>query len=334
MREKKSQDSSEYKYAVEKINQWYKKGAKVLTIASLPYNSITIFKPIINDILKKNGKILYVWGEKREIKDLINDTLITTLKLKYSTIENEDSRIVFLNFEDAMYVKNTYDLIIIDDLGYLGVNNKFHIKFVVDNLYNHSKKIINYDIDKCINYGDYIEICDINNYSPVLEPRIITTKINILEDIPYVLYEYLKWFKERNRRVLIIVPDSLSYEKIIEKYIKVFKLKGIELITISENNKSITKISLSKEKAFFIITSDISNYIKDIKNLDVVMLGADDNKYSYKAMVYLSSIVSRNSNGGGEMLLVANSISYSMETSKNILRDYNKMLWEKGLLKV
>ena len=51
------------KYAVDKINYWYRKNIKYLTIITVPFNTSCIFCDIINTISNSNKKILYVWGK-------------------------------------------------------------------------------------------------------------------------------------------------------------------------------------------------------------------------------------------------------------------------------
>ena len=38
---------------------------------------------------------------------------------------------------------------------------------------------------------------------PMIEPRLINTRIKLEDDIPLSLYEYFKWFKE-NKKIVII----------------------------------------------------------------------------------------------------------------------------------
>ena len=41
---------------------------------------------------------------------------------------------------------------------------------------------------------------------PIIEPRLMNTRIKLEENIPLSLFEYFKWFKENKRIVLIVVP--------------------------------------------------------------------------------------------------------------------------------
>lgn len=329
MKKNRYSESQEYLYAIKKIDNFYKSNNKILGIVSSPYNSIEIFSPILNEAIKSNSKVLYVCGEKSLSRKIIENTT----QKKYSLKEDEYHNIVILNFDEAIKIKNSYDLIIVDEISSIYFSNKIHIKLLVDFLYNKSKKIISYSVDKILNYGDTITISNINNSNPILEPRILITKIDLKKDIPFSLYEYLQWFNSRKRKVLILVEDIESYMRVFQKYNNNLRKDDIKLITIDKENKHLNKINLTKDKTIFIMTNQISNYIKKIKDLDIVVLDADRNMFNYKTIVYLSAILGNNSKEAGELILVTSSISSNIKNSQNIIRKYNKSLWKKGLLK-
>ena len=66
------------KYAVDKINFWYRKNIKFLTIVTVPFNTSCIFCDIINTISNSNKKILYIWGKNIENRELIACLLYTS----------------------------------------------------------------------------------------------------------------------------------------------------------------------------------------------------------------------------------------------------------------
>ena len=52
--------------AFKKINKWYSKRTKVLTVKTRPFNTMEVFSNIINKVLHENSKILYVFCSERE----------------------------------------------------------------------------------------------------------------------------------------------------------------------------------------------------------------------------------------------------------------------------
>ena len=64
-------DKEDLKYAVEKIDYWYKKNIKNLTIVTVPFNTSCIFLNIIDCLSKNDCRILYVWGKRKENRELV-----------------------------------------------------------------------------------------------------------------------------------------------------------------------------------------------------------------------------------------------------------------------
>ena len=60
------------KYAVQKIDYWYRKHIKFLTIITVPFNTSCIFADIIDKLSRSGERVLYVWGKDMENRELIN----------------------------------------------------------------------------------------------------------------------------------------------------------------------------------------------------------------------------------------------------------------------
>ena len=75
------------------------------------------------------------------------------------------------------------------------------------------------------------------------------------------------------------------------------------------------------------------SYLHNINNLDIVMLFSDNRLYSYKKILYLCAEAGKDNEKSGEVLMVSREVSSDMEISKTISRDFNKKIWEKGLLR-
>ena len=50
----------------KKINKWYGKKTKVLSIKTRPFNTVEIFSNIINKVVGRESNILYVFCSKKE----------------------------------------------------------------------------------------------------------------------------------------------------------------------------------------------------------------------------------------------------------------------------
>lgn len=326
----------EFNNCTSKISKWYSKQTKMLSIITNPYNTTLIFTNIIKGLLKEKKKILYVWnGESynREILDILKKEEIS---FKYSYIgEKEGSEnLVFINIKNVKNIKECYDLCIIDDISNYSTYSREEMRECVEYIYLYSKRIISYGIEKIINMGMSFEISDLIRKKVFVEPRIITTRVKLDEDIPYTLYDYLMWFKGNNKKVVIYVPSEDKINKVYNYYTNELKIKDTKIIKFSkrESIKELEHIYKIKNKSTFIITNRIREYTIDKENIDIVVLFADDSFYNYKKIVYFCADVGKNTDSLGEVLLVGKDISMDMDLSKDITRSYNKNIWEKGLL--
>lgn len=328
----------EFNNCESKISKWYNKQSKILSIITNPYNTSLIFINIIKALIKENNKILYVWNGEDCNREIIESLKKDDIKFKYSYMEEKEmnDNLVFINFKNIRNIKNSYELCIIDDISKYSTLSKEEIREGIEYLYLYSKRIISYSIEKIINMGTSFDIADLIRREVFVEPRIITTRVKLDEDMPYTLYDYLMWFKSNNRKVIIYVPNEEKINKIFNYYTDELKIKDIKIIKFLKNNtiKDIEQIYKIKNKGAFIITNNIREYAGDEGNIDVVVLFADEAIYNYKKILYFCADVGKNIKNKymGEVLLVGKDISEDMDLAKNMARSYNKNIWEKGLL--
>lgn len=327
----------EFNNCVTKINQWYKRQSKILTVTTSPYNTTLIYTTVIADVIRQEGKILYIWGNEVENKELINNIKLKNNNINYGFLKSgeADLNITFTSFKNVIKITGNYDLCIIDDISILSLMSKDNIIEVLEGLYLYSKRIIIYSIEKVVSMGEKLEISSVVPKRPFVEPRIINTRINLEEDMPYDLYDYLKWFKENKRIVIIYVPTDEKIKKVYDYYNNVLKVNKVKLITLSrdESTKKVEKAINIKDRAIFIITNYYGEYVHNIKNLDIIMLFAENRFYSYKKILYLCAEAGKDNEKSGEVLMISKEVSKNMDIAKSIARDFNKKIWEKGLLR-
>lgn len=318
------------------IDKWYNKENKILSIVTSPYNTNLIFIDIIQKVINENKKVLYIINDEKYGKNIIENLKKKEINFTYSFIKDDviNSNITIVNYKNINKIKDFYDLTIVDDIScYSNINNDEIIR-IIEYIYIYSRKIIVYTIEKIIKYGCYLELYDLIRENLFVEPRFITTRVDLDEDIPYILYDYLIWFREMKRKVIIYVPSEEKVEKIYNYYIDKLKLRDIKIIKYINNigDKDIENINKIKDKSVFIITQNVRTY--NLDDIDIVILYSDDNNYDYKKLTYLSSTIKSKKNmlQKREVILVSNEISNDMEKSKELIRNYNKKLWEKGLL--
>lgn len=336
--EEEKYNLKELSFAQNKINSWYaREGNKMLNIISRPYNSSILFSEIIFSLLKKNKKVVYIingyennWELIENIKEYFGEIRYSYVKKLNGTIEN--GVLYFINSSNVDVLKEEIELIIYDDITSFSNCSKLQITERIERIYKYTNKIIIYSIEKVFNNIQNIELGGVLNSYPMIEPRFITTRINLEEDIPYLLYEYFKWFKENGRRVVIHAPNKYSADKIYELYkYKISIFSDVTIIRFSEQDeiKKFEKRIINPKGPIMIITEYIGEALKTFGNIDVIVLEAHNNRFDYKKIVFLCGKVGYRKKEFGEMILVSNEITSSMEKAKEITRELNKLVWER-----
>ena len=331
--------SLEINYVIKRIDEWYKKNEdKILTIITTPYNTCSIFKNLIKIVTEKGQKVLYVvngdFSENEMIKKIFYYKLNSNgcLKNSYKKILKF---IKFVSCNNIHEINMHYDLIIYDDISYFSQKSQTQVKLDLDYLYKKSSKLIVYSIEIMLRNSTTLEMCDCLEKTPFIEPRMITTRIDLTKDIPYLMYDYLKWFKKNNRKVIIHAPSKEMVDMVYEYFIKTLKISSrIRILKAKDKTqyKMLKSLDELKDKPLMVITDYIGDYLKVSKNIDIVIYFADDKFFNYKKLLYLCGKVVMSSNGQGEVLFVSKNISKDMDKAKDIARNFNKNLWEKGLL--
>lgn len=330
-------NEKEYSKAITSINQWYLKGIKLLNIITVPHNSTLIFSSVINEIAKKQGRVLYIHGHKHINKELVNHIKLINTEYTYQYVSKGEGlkNLNFTSFDDITEIKGFYDLCIIDDISTFSHFSMDKLRALIEYMYLYSSKIITFSIERAIAMGQKLDLSVLNSNKPFVEPRIITTRIDLNKDIPYSLYDYLLWFKETRKKIVIFVPNDELVKETYELYKKLLKLKGNEITTLmkNEDTKKIVNLTKIKDRVTFIVTSTFGEYLSDIKRMDSIILSAEDRHFTYKNIVYLCGEVGKESELLGEVLLVTNQETHQIERAKWITRDFNKKSWEKGFIK-
>lgn len=322
--------------AFKKINKWYGKRTKVLNIKTRPFNSIEIFSNIINKVLYENKKILYIFcsEETDYIKVSINDIY----KFLDNTIISKqlESNIHFVNIGDIEGVDKFYDLVIVDDISLFSKISNEYIRESIENVYWKSNKIIIYSSEYIFPIGEKIELNYILSDDPMVEPRLISTRIRLEENIPISLFEYFKWFKESKKIVLVLVPSEEKLNKVYNHYYEVLRDLDIRVVRYTKNQdfKFIKDIIDGYSNSLFIVTNNCGQYMNNILNVNIIILFADDIYYSYKKIVYMCASLNNSREIKSELIMVSREVSQDMDYAKNITREFNKKLWEKQYLKL
>lgn len=334
-----NQKCSEVKCLIRKLKAWYEDDQeKLINIVTYPYNEIRIFKSLIYEVLKSNGRVLYLGNNEEKYKEIITviknlGKHITYSKAKDGCIDSEAS-INFSSIGNTPNIKGKYDLVILDDISALSSYSKLELQDFIDYFYKNSKKIIAYTFEEIFLNVRVLYAGNALSDKPFIEPRVIKTRVDLEEDIPFVIYDYLKWFKSQKRKILMLTPDSEKKELVYEYYLKKLKISDkIKVFKYSEehSNKLYKEVNSIKDNAVIIVSEVINEEFRNIPNLDIIVYFSDDRWFDYKKIIYLCGKVGEK-NKEGEVLLLSNEVSDNIDLAKEYARQYNKISWEKGLL--
>lgn len=325
----------------EEIANWFWKNhtSRILNIISVPYNNSFVFLDIILEVVAKRHKVLYISNEPYEEMQLMKHLRKLTSFRNYGYIKDknsyvEDKLLIICNHENSYYVKGEFDLVIYDDSISFSDNTKEEIQRLI--ISKQASKSIICSIETIFNREETIEIPIRKLNIPMVEPRIITTKINISKEIPFMIYDYLKWFIKSKRKVIIYAPDSEKADDIYE-YLKKLRedIKNVTIRYSKDNERKIQNLLKIKDEPAIIVVESLNILKREGNNLDIIVYFADHKVYSYKRLTYIcgkAGIGNRFSNS--EVIFLANNVTSDMDIAKDIVRNFNKMAWERGLLNI
>lgn len=323
----------ELEYGIKRISSWYKKNLKSLSILTVPFNSSLVFENIILEAIRRKEKILYIWSGYGEVRELIDKIRLKKRNVRYAYVEEDiaDCDIVFLNCKNISKIKKIYNLAIFDDVSSYSRLSTYNLKGAYEYTLEISQRSILYTIEPVIPIGEQFQLTNINKEVPFIEPRIITTRIDLNKDIPYALYDYLKWFRDEKKKVAIFVPDKDKLDLIYNYYIDKLRMERVKVIKYSKNDEKryINNGLKIKDKAIFIITDYMEVSLEEFKIEEVVVLLADNSRFNYKKLIYLCGNISRLGNRSSEILFVSRDVSGDMEITKDMAREFNKRIWER-----
>ncbi|WP_195988668.1 hypothetical protein [Clostridium sp. D53t1_180928_C8] len=319
----------------KKINKWYGKKTKVLSVKTRPFNTIEIFSNIINKTLFEDKNILYVFCS--EERDYVDEKKISLREFIDEAISDKqiESNLQCIVISEINNIDMLYDLVIFDDITLFSKLSNEYVREAVENIYWKSNKVIIYSSEFIFPIGEKIEIPYMLSEEPMIEPRLMSTRIRLEENIPLSLFEYFKWFKENRRIVLIVVPSEEKLNKVYNHYYEVLRQLDIRVVRYNKNQSFsfIKEIIDGYSDSLFIITNNCGQYMNNIPNVNIIVLFADDIYYSYKKIVYMCGSINCISEIQSELILVSKEISEEIDNAKNITREFNKILWEKQYLR-
>jgi late competence protein required for DNA uptake (superfamily II DNA/RNA helicase) len=320
---------------------WLAGRERILNIISIPYNSARIFVQVILKTTYENKKILYITEENEQDIDLVDCIKKLTAYRDYSYLRKNKgfvknpAGLQICNHRMALELHNKYDLVVYDDICNFSKYSKCEIFELLQSFYNNGSRIICRSIETIFQEAKTIDI-PINDYrTPLTEPRIITTRIDVNKDIPYVAYEYLIWSIKSDRKVIIYVPDKEKAENVYNYLMNLRESLHNNIMYFRSSSDLKLLQNFIKNKKGIIIMDCVTGLDLDFRDADIMVYFADDRVFDYKKLIYFCGKVGRDSGfGNGEVIFLARETTKDMEIAKDIARSFNKQAWELGLLNI
>ena len=309
-----------------------------LSIVAPPYNTNLIFVRTIMEYISMEKRVIYITEEYEKniqiIKYLRNNTKFRKYTYLRNSITSSNLPLIFCNYKKAVLIKDKFNLVIYDDIRSYPIYSKYEIIDIMNKCCTEDGKLIAYSIDDVFNKGKEMLLPIKGNKMPLVEPRVITTRIDINKDMPFVVYEYIKWSINIGRRVAIIVPKGISIFNVTSYVFKYCEVLTHNIIYYSHNEKNTSKIQeIHKYKDGIIVTDDFDSICINNNSINIMVFFADNSEFNYKKLIYFCGRTGEGDIGSrGEVIFLAKDENYEIEKAKSITRNFNKKAWENGLL--
>ncbi|MDU1686449.1 MAG: hypothetical protein E6843_06830, partial [Clostridium perfringens] len=298
--------------------KWYvKSNDRFINLICEPYQKLNFIESLIGDCLINNEKVLYV-GKSRKV-----------CKNEQLNSMNFD----FINFNNIFNIKKNFDLIIYDDVSLY--SNKSSIECNEDLMYlkRLSKKIVICSVDKVFNNIKHIEILNNQRKTHFLEPRLITTRVNLENSMPYTLYDYIEWFIREKRILVVYVPNKFNLNKIYEYYTEDLNLENkVKIVKEDKKNSFLNIVNESrfKKEGIIFITDSLHEYFDSIPECDMVIYSFEKDIVDYKKIIFACGALCKDKCTGREVILLSNEEGDNIETARRLARGFNKTLWRES----
>ena len=296
---------------IKKFNLWCRDNtSKAINIVFRPYDNLVILNDLIDDYLLKNKKILYI------------KKFFDVFKFKY----NEG--VEYITFDTLYSINKFYDLIILDDVSFYSEKRDIEIIEYISFLMKRCSKIILCSFEYILKKEASINLAGINNKKYFLEPRIIKSRLNFLNSMPKILYDYFQWFIKERRNVIIYTPNEIYTSSIFNYYIYVFGAS--KNINIIKDSGFILNNIINKEKINIIINHNSMSNIDNIKEFYLIFYFCDEKIFDSKKIIF--SCAKLNSDKlVREVLLLCQKETYNVSQAKKIARSYNQIICQEEI---
>lgn len=315
------------------IDEFISGKVKALNIVTIPYNSSQILGRIIDDAYIKKERILYITSEAENDIDIIKFLNENT---NYSMFKGEaktKGNFIISSYYHARKLKYKFDLIIYNDIRSYPEVSSYEILDLLNILIKGDGRILYFGVEGILSRSREIIIPVRDCRIPMFEPKIITTRVDFTKDIPFVIFEYLKWSLRYNRKVIIYTPDAEMTKCVYDYMVNYMDKLTKDIFHFSEIDKLDLVKAFAKSSKAILITNDFKELGINMQDCDIMVFFADDTAFNYKKLLFLSCKGIRYPNKYiGEVIFLSKDETDEMDKTRDLIRRLNKEAWEKGLL--
>jgi late competence protein required for DNA uptake (superfamily II DNA/RNA helicase) len=322
----------------ESILSWSCGREKVLNVIAVPYSSPVVFLKVILHYVEADKKILYITGEPEDNIQILSLIKKYTDFREYSYVRSSvtpiNSMLTLCDYRNAVRLKDGYDLVIYDDTSSFPEYNNFEVMDLAIKCTKDTGKIIVCAVESIFKNQRDIIIPIRDNKRPLIEPRYVLTRIDLSKEMPYMIYDYLNFSVDNDRKVIIYVPDSQGVQSVFS-YLCNFRNSLSKNIMYYINGESYEKVlyNFAKIKKAILVTDDYKDRFVNLEDTDIIVYTSHSTLFDYKKLIYFCGKAGRSDKlRTSEVVFLANSESYDMDKAKNTIRYFNKEAWEMGLL--
>lgn len=305
-----------YKGEWNELIQWYNdEGDKIINMVCEPYEPLVLVNKLILQRIEKNEKVLYVSKYRKELKAL----------------ESYKGIIDYIDFNEVYKINDLYNLIVIDDITFYSNKSEIELMENISFLNKKCHKLLLCSINNVINNVRTIELSNMEKENHFIEPRVMSTRLNLTSSMPYILYDYLKWFNKEKRNVVIYVPNKKKGNELFNYYIETLTMNKDLYVIQSEEKELLNDINRLrfKDKSAIIITNKLHDYLDYISDIDLIFYFADEKFFDYKKIIFACAALTKDINVTRELILLCNEETNNIEQVKTMARKYNKFIWDR-----
>lgn len=312
----------------KRLIEWYESSSgKAMNLVAVPYMGLEPVRELCETVLESKGRLLYITGDEKEsqlVLDMLFDGAIP---------EGLEDNLTICGYQDALSASGEYDLVIYDDINSFPYRRKVEVQNLVGYIFPRCKRLIAYSFEEILLNVETVEIPMGGTGEYVSEPRIIETRVNIDDEIPVSIYEYLLWFVYEKKNVLVFTGDRIKSRR-LSRYLA--KVDDSIMAFVTDVNlvgtQGMAEMVKDTSRAHIFVTDDLDDFLGVPVNFEIIVHGADSPEFNYRELLFLCIRSGYCNAENGEVIFLCQNQTQDIEKAKNMTRHFNKVLWEKGYM--